>query len=151
MTTKRFISVLALAAALVGQGMAVGALAASGKGFTLASSAARTSTTTHTAASISLGPTLQNPGVIQNSADMLTVQLNCTAASGTLDLTIEGSTDNSSWATLTGNSGWTQVTSTGNQIRYYTAPPRYVRAKATIGGGSPTFTYAVNAWALYNQ
>jgi hypothetical protein len=118
---------------------------------TLLASAARTATATGSA--VPTGYSNQ-PGyniTLGLSQEML-VFLNVTVAtSGTLDLSIQGSFDNSTWYTMSpligsGSAAWNQVTtSTGAQARRFAGPlPTYVRALGT-GASTPIHTYSVLA------
>jgi hypothetical protein len=76
--------------------------------------------------------------------------LDSAAGSGTsptLDVTIEDSADNSSFAAISG-AAFTQVTGTASAQKLVInkdSARRYVRVKYTIGGSSPSFTFSVNA------
>ncbi len=76
--------------------------------------------------------------------------LDSAAGSGTsptLDVTIEDSADNSSFAAISG-AAFTQVTGTASAQKLVVNKDnarRYVRVKYTIGGTSPSFTFSVNA------
>lgn len=76
----------------------------------------------------------------------LRVQLNVTAASGTtptLDVVIEDSLDGTNWNTI---GTFTQKVTTGRQVIDITTPfADTVRARWTIGGTTPSFTFAVDA------
>lgn len=70
-----------------------------------------------------------------------------TGTSPTLDVTIEDSADNSSFAAITG-AAFTQVTGTASAQKLVVnkdSARRYVRVKYTIAGTSPSFTFSVNA------
>ena len=71
------------------------------------------------------------------------------AATGTMDLTIQDSPDNSVWSAVTLLDGaFTQVTNAGTsqQVRRIdmNAAQKFVRAVQTIGGGTPSATAAVS-------
>ena len=76
--------------------------------------------------------------------------LDSAAGSGTsptLNVTIEDSADNSSFAAISG-AAFTQVTGTASAQKLVVnkdSARRYVRVKYTIGGTSPSFTFSVNA------
>lgn len=76
--------------------------------------------------------------------------LDSAAGSGTsptLNVTIEDSADNSSFAAISG-AAFTQVTGTASAQKLVInkdSARRYVRVKYTIGGSSPSFTFSVNA------
>lgn len=112
---------------------------------TLLASAARTATATGNAVTSTLGAEryMQKERV---SASQFAVWLIVTAAAaGTLDLTIQGSDDDTNWVTMTPREGaWTQVTTTpGRQMRTYNGPvPRFLRAVGTAAS-SPNHTYEV--------
>lgn len=85
----------------------------------------------------------------QYSGDVAVV-LDSAAGTGTtptLDVKLQDSADNSTFADITGAT-FTQVTGTASQQKIVVnkdAARRYVRAVATIGGGTPSFTFSVNA------
>lgn len=69
-----------------------------------------------------------------------------TGTSPTMDVTIEDSADNSSFAAITG-AAFTQVAGTASAQKLVISKDearRYVRVKYTIGGTSPSFTFSVN-------
>jgi hypothetical protein len=69
-----------------------------------------------------------------------------TGASPTMDVTIEDSADNSSFAAITG-AAFTRVAGTASAQKLVISKDearRYVRVKYTIGGTSPSFTFSVN-------
>jgi hypothetical protein len=70
-----------------------------------------------------------------------------TGTSPTLDVTIEDSADDSSFAAIT-DAAFTQVTGTASAQKLVVnkdSARRYVRVKYTIGGTTPSFTFSVNA------
>lgn len=70
--------------------------------------------------------------------------LSVTAASGTtptLDITVSTSEDNSTWRTL---GTFTQATGTTSERKSFGKPDRYMRAVATLGGTTPSFTFSVS-------
>jgi hypothetical protein len=74
--------------------------------------------------------------------------LTVSAASGTtptLDVLIQTSYDNSTWRSV---ASFTQATSTTTERLSFSGLDRYVRAKATIGGTTPSFTYSVAGEAV---
>lgn len=124
---------------------------ANSKNLTLFASAARTATTNGSAVSLK-----KRSKPITNDSEgynrHMMVFLDVTAASGTsptLDLTVEGRvTGSDNWITLTPASAWTQATAATEQVRRYEGPlPDEIRAVATIGGTSPSFTFSVKAVA----
>lgn len=94
-------------------------------------------------------------GVVDGVAKAATILIDVTAASGTtptLDISIQGRADSASnWITLaplTGMSSaaFTQITAATTQTRRIEGPlPRQLRAVATIGGTTPSFTFSVKA------
>lgn len=60
----------------------------------------------------------------------------------TLDLKIQESDDNSTFTDITGAT-FTQLTAVGREEIQFKSIKRYIRAVATIGGTSPSFTFAV--------
>ncbi len=102
---------------------------------TLLASAAQTSSGNGSA--ISVGPFREA---------MLT--LNCTAASGTtptLSVSIQVSDDGgTTWYTLPGTT-FTQLATTGSQVGWMQGFGDTIRVSYTIGGTSPSFTFAVKA------
>jgi hypothetical protein len=114
---------------------------------TLLAAAARTSTATGS----SVGTGSSNKPITESQSGYtrhMQVFLDVTAAaSGTLDLTIEGSVDGgTTWIPLTASSAWTQVTtSVSEQVRRYDGPiPPVIRAVGT-GASTPNHTYSVRA------
>lgn len=77
-------------------------------------------------------------------ASTLRVQLNVTAASGTptLDVVVEDTLDGgANWNTLV---TFSQKTGTGHQVVDYSGPfADRIRARWTIGGTTPSFTFSV--------
>jgi hypothetical protein len=70
-----------------------------------------------------------------------------TGTSPTLDVTIEDSADNSSFAAITG-AAFTQVVDAASAQKLVVnkdSARRYVRVKYTITGTTPSFTFSVNA------
>jgi len=70
-----------------------------------------------------------------------------TGTSPTLDVTIEDSADDSSFAAVT-DAAFTQVTGTASAQKLVVnkdSARRYVRVKYTVGGTTPSFTFSVNA------
>lgn len=73
------------------------------------------------------------------------VFLNVTAATGTLDVKLQSSDDGgTTWYDLP-NAAFAQKTATGTQAVQVTNFGDTIRCASTIGGGSPSFTYAVKA------
>ncbi|NOZ27969.1 MAG: hypothetical protein GXP39_07955 [Chloroflexi bacterium] len=75
----------------------------------------------------------------------MAVYLNITAVSGTsptLDVVVEDSPDGSVWATL---ATFSTKTAVGVDVVRANRLGRYVRARATIGGTTPSFTFEVKA------
>lgn len=106
---------------------------ARGDSVTLAASAARTATGNGTAFEVGDKTTLR-------------CELNVTAVSGTAP-TLVAAVETSA----NGTSGWTeiaafsQVTATGTTRKVFTGLDRFVRPKWTIGGTTPSFTFALTA------
>lgn len=102
-------------------------------GLTLAASAART--TTANGAAVELG----DKGTVR-------ALLAITAASGTtptLDVVIQTSHDGATWRTA---HTFTQATAIGQQRASFTVD-RFVRAAWTVGGTTPSFTFAMTGEA----
>ena len=106
---------------------------------TLLASAARTETVTGTAVK----------GL--SAARLLVMQLDVTAASGTLptlDVVVQDTVDGTNWNTI---ATFTQKTGdTREVIRLTTAFTGQLRGDGTIGGTTPSFTFAVLTWADSN-
>jgi hypothetical protein len=103
----------------------------------VAASAARTTTLTGTG--VDLQSYEGNVGVILNSSAATA------GTSPTLDVKIQDSADNSSFADVSGLT-FTQVTTTASVqlVRVPKSVRRYIRAIGTIGGtSSPAFTYGL--------
>jgi hypothetical protein len=73
----------------------------------------------------------------------LLVAVSVTSASGTLDITVQTSPDNSTWFDHTSMS---QISSTGEYLSKLTNVGKYVRLKLALGGSSPSFT--LSAWGV---
>ena len=103
---------------------------------TLLASAARTATAAGAAV----------PGFA--AANNLVLQLNVTLASGTtptLDVVVQDTVDGTNYSTI---ATFTQAVSTTREvIRLATPFTDTLRAVSTIGGGTPSFTYSVLAYA----
>lgn len=78
----------------------------------------------------------------------LSLDLAVSAASGTtptLAVTLETSKDNTTWRTL---GTFAQVTAAGPVAKVFAGADRYLRAAWTIGGTTPSFTFAITGQAL---
>lgn len=88
------------------------------------------------------GP-IANPGV---AADVW-VGVQATAVSGTsptLDVSLEQSSDGSSYSAVTGSS-ITQLTAAGNRLAFARVTQPFVRVTSTVGGSAtPTVTFAAS-------
>lgn len=123
---------------------------ANSKIVTLFASAARTATTNGGAVGTgkALKPITQDADGFNRHA---MVFVDCTAASGTtptMDLVIQGRLSGSdAWITLAPSAAFTQVTAAGQQqSRRIEGPlPPEIRAVATLGGTTPSFTFSVKA------
>jgi hypothetical protein len=65
-----------------------------------------------------------------------------TGTSPTLDLKLQESADNSTWADITG-AAFAQQNAAGTNTLQVRTTKRYVRAVATVGGTSPNFAFGV--------
>ena len=79
---------------------------------------------------------------------MIVLTSTAEAATGTMDLTLQDSPDNSTWSAVTLIDGaFTQVTNAGTsqQIRRFdvNAAQKFIRGVQTVAGGSPSATAAV--------
>lgn len=85
---------------------------------------------------------------VDSSYDSALVFLNVTAASGTtptLDVKLQTSDDGgTTWYDLP-NGSFTQKTNIGSQVLAFTSVGDTIRVASTVGGTSPSFTYAVKA------
>lgn len=84
-------------------------------------------------------------GPVANSGTAADVVLmvHCTAITGTsptLNASLEGSSDGSSWSAITGSS-ITQITAAGSQMANARISTPFVRVTSTVGGTSPSVTY----------
>ncbi len=82
---------------------------------------------------------------LKAEAESLRVQLDVTAALGTLDVVIEDSLDDgANWNVM---GAFAQKTAPGREVINITIPftPR-VRVRWTLGGVNPSFTFSVVAW-----
>jgi len=76
-----------------------------------------------------------------------TLRLVCAVASagtGTLDLTVQTSGDNTNWYTA---GTFAQKTGAATERKVFSVD-RYVRVLATIGGGSPAFVYTLKGFVV---
>lgn len=79
---------------------------------------------------------------VEIDAGSLSLLLDVTAASGTsptLDITIEGSPDNSTWFTL---GTFTQKTAVSSERKAFPGAA-FVRSRSVVAGTTPSFTYSV--------
>ena len=79
----------------------------------------------------------------KQSADVVTCDLDVTAASGTtptLDITIQESIDKVNWYSL---GTFTQATGVTNEQKKFADPAPYIRGLWTIGGTTPSFTFTL--------
>ena len=88
---------------------------------------------------------------LQNYIVSLAILLDCEAGSGsspTLDIKIQDSADNSTWADVSGAT-FTQVTDSALAFETISldvrSVDRYIRTVATLAGSSPVFVYGVTA------
>lgn len=76
-----------------------------------------------------------------SDSSTLRVQLDVTAAAGTLDVVIEDSLDGTAWNTL---SAFSQKTAVAREVINVTIPfADRVRVRWTVGGTTPSFTFSV--------
>lgn len=89
----------------------------------------------------------QSAGGDQGSADTLRVQLNVTASSGTLptlDVVVEDTLDGMTWNVI---GTFAQKGAPGREVINITSPfSATVRVRWTIGGSTPSFTFAIDAY-----
>ncbi len=89
-------------------------------------------------------------GIVNQGYSTLRLSLVVTAVGGTgptLDVTIQHSPDNSTWATL--GSPFTQKTGAGTQRQIFTGVDRFVRAHCVVGGtGGAHVTYGLTGDAI---
>lgn len=80
-------------------------------------------------------------------AEAMRVQLNVTAASGTtptLDVVIEDTLDGTTWNTI---GTFSQKTAVSREVINITTPfADRVRARWTVAGTTPSFTFAIDGW-----
>ncbi|MFD8882383.1 hypothetical protein ACFV0H_07645 [Streptomyces erythrochromogenes] len=72
--------------------------------------------------------------------------VHCSAASGTtptLDVALEQSANGTDWSAVTGGAA-AQLTAAGNRVATGLVTANYVRATATIGGTTPSFTFSAS-------
>ncbi len=75
----------------------------------------------------------------------LRAQLIVTAAAGTLDVVLEDTLDGTNWNVV---ATFTQKTATGREVVNVTAPfTDRLRVRWTIGGTTPSFTFAVDVYS----
>lgn len=89
------------------------------------------------------GTTVDNSASTANGGIGVISVIAASGTSPTLDVIVQHSSDGSSWSTL---GTFTQATGTTSQaitVASGTTVNRYLRAAATIGGSTPSFTFAV--------
>jgi len=77
----------------------------------------------------------------------LALTLDVTAASGTtptLDVAVQTSHDGATWTTV---ASFARATGVGSERKRFSGLDRYVRAVATLGGTTPSFTFSVTGEA----
>lgn len=88
-----------------------------------------------------------NGSAVETAGGSVSLTLAVTAASGTsptLDITIQGSDDATTWYTL---GTFAQKTGAATEIKAFPAP-KFVRYASTIGGtDTPSFTYSITGSA----
>lgn len=119
---------------------------------TLIAAAARTGS--FTGSRVATGaPNVTSSGPVSYNPTGALLELTGTCAAGTVDVTIEGSEDGTTWFPLTLSSAFTQVTTvaaTQSQSRYLQAPvlPTHIRGIFT-GGGGPNYNLKLEARFVY--
>lgn len=106
-----------------------------GDQISLAASAARTTTG-------------QATGIQNIAYTTFRLLLDVTAASGTtptLDVTLQTSSDNATWATV---GTFAQKTAVSSERKAFSGLDRFVRVIWTIAGTTPSFTFSVNGEAI---
>lgn len=106
-------------------------------GRTVVASSARTAT--GTSAALSTGA----------KAKFLNLLAAVTAVSGvgpTLDLSVEWSNDATTWATAQPADTFTQITAAANAVKQFAVKAGFYRIRWTIGGTTPSFTFAISAY-----
>lgn len=74
-------------------------------------------------------------------ASTLRVQLDVTAATGTLDVVVEDTLDGTNWNVI---GTFVQKAAVGREVINVTSPfAKRLRARWTIGGATPSFTFSV--------
>jgi hypothetical protein len=93
------------------------------------------------AASAARTATGQGAAVALGDRGTLRLLLDVTAASGTLDVTVETSFDGATgWRSL---GTFAQKTAVASERKSFSGCDRYVRATWTVGGTTPSFTFSV--------
>lgn len=97
------------------------------------------------------GTTVSGPVAAAGQATAVLLGVHCTATTGspTLDASLEESNDGASWTAVPGSS-ITQLTAAGNRTVTALVTKLYVRATSTVGGTTPSATYAATLWVLPN-
>lgn len=96
---------------------------------------------TRTASANGAGVDLQ--GYVNPGGREMKAYINCGEASGTtptLDVKLQESDDNATFSDIDG-AAFSQLTGPGSEEIHFRTNKRYVRAVATIGGGTPSFTF----------
>ena len=95
---------------------------------------------------VTITSTTTGTGVLVEPWSEIVAIVDVTAASGTnptLDIAIQTSADNTTYATL---ASFTQITGTTTAIKTVAAPiGKYVRFRYTVAGTSPSFTFTLKA------
>lgn len=107
--------------------------------FTHAASSARTTTGTSTSA------------VVDAGASALALLVNAATVSGTtptLDITVEWSNDNATWAVGEPADSFTQITAAKVVAKQFAVKGAYYRTRWTIGGTTPSFTFDVTSTVI---
>jgi hypothetical protein len=100
-----------------------------------------------TATGVTKTATYTSPWVELGDLDMLRLQLNVTAASGTtptLDVAIQTSYDAGVTDAARAVASFAQKTAVSAERKAFVGLDRYVRFVATIGGTTPSFTFTVS-------
>lgn len=88
----------------------------------------------------------------EGNLDYLNVLVDVTAVSGTsptMTVNVEWSHDGSTWFVADPADAFTAITAAGKKVKQFTVKGLYARLNYTIGGTTPSFTFA--AYAVYGN
>ncbi len=86
---------------------------------------------------------------VREEADRtLSLLLNVTAATGTLDLTLQWSHDGTTFAGAQPADTFAQVAAVTAAVKTFTIKAPFYRVNPVLGGTAPSFTYSISEYAI---